>query len=671
MSIIRVHEPDQVHDMHSYKAAITVFLALIFVSVSALVLTLVESARTAGLKYHLEAAADSALDSVFSEYHNELWDRYRIHGYECSDTASAEAEMNSYMETYARVESWMRMDGIKAVNADAAYLTDGGGEWLEQEIVDYMNFGIAENLINIDAADRLDQLRKDLKEADAIQEITNDYAGKTKEALMVEQALTDISRALEELKELKDKAEESLHHGSNGSFQHYTDQMISEIEKTAGEEDGGLVCVYLDGSYELEEELDRIDQEHARSYSNISSSEGREIVNSVKADYIGYSSEEKSRRTEIEEIYSQLRDDVRAIERSREAADEIEEFEMELAAAADEDDDYDYEAEIQDLWDELAESFSMINIPGLDFEYGVADEQKKGFLEKAKELLSGDLLVLILPEGKTVSQAKLALSDAPSHTAGNSNRSKENRTVIENVLIAEYIARYFSEFTDDTDGPVRYEMEYICAGLDTDRKNLASAAGDVFVIREGMNYLSIVRDGNKRSQARHLAEEIVIGASAGTLTALVPVVECLIIAVWAGAESVVDCRALLDGRKVSLIKSSSEWKLDVHSILSWGENRKLEGSDSGDDKGLDYENYLKFIILLLFGEDRNFRMMDIMQINVWLKDDGFLIKDCVYGLDMEVTGYVQHLFTAIPVISSETGGFTRSFEIKTEALKAY
>ena len=162
------------------RATITVFLALIFVCVSALVLTLVESAGTAGLKYHLEVAADSALDSVFSEYNNELWDRYRIHGYECSDTALAETEMNKYMETYAQVKSWMHMDSIQAVNREASYLTDGGGEWLEQEIVDYMNFGVAESLINIDAADRLDQLWKDLKEADAMQEITNDCCGNSR-----------------------------------------------------------------------------------------------------------------------------------------------------------------------------------------------------------------------------------------------------------------------------------------------------------------------------------------------------------------------------------------------------------------------------------------------------------------------------------------------------------
>ena len=54
--------------------AITIFLSLIFVCVAALIFGLVESARTAGVNYYLQTAADSALDSVFSEFDNKLWE---------------------------------------------------------------------------------------------------------------------------------------------------------------------------------------------------------------------------------------------------------------------------------------------------------------------------------------------------------------------------------------------------------------------------------------------------------------------------------------------------------------------------------------------------------------------------------------------------------------------
>ncbi|MDO4938894.1 MAG: DUF5702 domain-containing protein [Lachnospiraceae bacterium] len=656
------------------KGTITVFLALVFVSISALVLTLVESARTAGLRFHLEVASESAIDSLFSEYHNDMWDRYRIVTYECDDPETAVNSVQKYMEPYLNVGSWMRMDSAKAEINEAAYLTDTGGEWLEQEIVDYMTFGVAESLVDVSAADTLDSLWKDLNEADAIQEITNDYSEKSTEALKVEQALMDINESLDKQKELQSRAVNDLNNGSNGSFQKEADRMIGEMEKVAGtgDDDGGLVCVYENGSYDLEEELNRVDEEHADAYANIESSEGQEIIQSVKDDFLGYSSDEKNRRAEVEEIYSSTVNNIIAVKKAKEAAREIEEYADELRSAAEESEDSgEYEEEIQNLWDELAEDFSAIDIPNLDFEFGVADKNKKNFLETAKKLLGGDLLVLVLPDGKAASKAKLDLSLAPSDVCMSTDRNTENRSVFENVLIAEYIAKFFSEFTDDVDGPVRYEMEYICAGKDNDKDNLAAAVGDVLAIREGMNYLSIMRDGSKRSQARHLAEEIVIGTSGGTLTALVPVVECLIIGVWAGAESIIDCRTLLNGNKVSLVKSQEEWKLDVGSILNWGQSRKLEGSDSGDERGLSYENYLKFVILLLFGEVRNYRVMDIMQINMRTKENDFEMRNCIYGLNMNVTAKVKHLFTIIPMISRETGGFTRDFELQTNVVKAY
>ncbi len=656
------------------KGTITVFLALIFVSVSALVLTLVESARTAGLRFHLEASAESAIDSVFSEYHNDMWDRYRIATYECDDLEAPTGSMQSYMQPYLDVDSWMRMDSAVAEINDVSYLTDTGGEWLEQEIVDYMTFGVAESLVDVSAADELDSLWKDLNEADAMQEITNDYAEKSEEALKVEQALMDIDDSLKKQEEIKASAVSALRRESNGSFQREADRMISEMQKVAGrsDDDGGLVCEYLDGSYELEEELDRVDEEHADSYAKIESSEGQEIIHSVKEDFLGYSADEKNRRVQVEDIYSKTINNIELIRRAEAEADEIEAYADEVLSDDEDDEDYAYyEAEISRLWDELADEFAEIDIPDLDFEFGVADKNKKGFLETAKKLLAGDILALILPEGQSTSTADLDLTLAPSDVCMSTDRSTENRSVFDNVLIAEYIAKYFSEFTDASERPVKYEMEYVCAGKDNERDNLASAAGDVFAIREGMNYLSIMRDGNKRSQARYLAEEIVIGVSGGTLTALVPVVECLIIGVWAGAESIVDLRALLNGNKVSLVKTPSEWKLDVSSILNWGQSRSLDGPDSGDERGLDYETYLKFIILLLFSEERNYRVMDIMQINMRDKEDDFEMRNCIYGLDMKVTARAKHLFTVIPMISRETGGFTREFDLTTNVVKAY
>ena len=57
---------------------ITVFVSMILMLLFAFLCVLMESARTAGARWYLQMAASSAMDSVFSQYHRELWDRYRL-----------------------------------------------------------------------------------------------------------------------------------------------------------------------------------------------------------------------------------------------------------------------------------------------------------------------------------------------------------------------------------------------------------------------------------------------------------------------------------------------------------------------------------------------------------------------------------------------------------------
>ena len=57
---------------------VTIFISLVMMCVFALFFALLESARTAGARWYLQTAASSALDSVFSQYHRQLWDSYRL-----------------------------------------------------------------------------------------------------------------------------------------------------------------------------------------------------------------------------------------------------------------------------------------------------------------------------------------------------------------------------------------------------------------------------------------------------------------------------------------------------------------------------------------------------------------------------------------------------------------
>ena len=55
------------------RGEITVFLSMVLLCVAGLICVMLESARTAGARCYLQIAANSSMDSLFSQYHRQLW----------------------------------------------------------------------------------------------------------------------------------------------------------------------------------------------------------------------------------------------------------------------------------------------------------------------------------------------------------------------------------------------------------------------------------------------------------------------------------------------------------------------------------------------------------------------------------------------------------------------
>ena len=58
--------------------SMTVFFCLSLLLIGAMICTCLESARTAGLRFMSKTASDSALQSVFADYHEQLWEDYHV-----------------------------------------------------------------------------------------------------------------------------------------------------------------------------------------------------------------------------------------------------------------------------------------------------------------------------------------------------------------------------------------------------------------------------------------------------------------------------------------------------------------------------------------------------------------------------------------------------------------
>ena len=207
---------------------ITVFLSLALLCIFSLMCGLIESARTAGAMCYLKLAADSAMYSVFSEYHREVWDQYRLFLLESGDTEELQTVWKEYMGPYMDTSGWYSMEVESADAIQKVFITDDGGEHLNQEILDYMKFGIFQDIPDAKGAA---DLLKNLKEASSVGKLTESFSGHTREAVRLERALEDINDSLKKQKVHWQKAGERLETYDGSGFREEAGKLEKEMER--------------------------------------------------------------------------------------------------------------------------------------------------------------------------------------------------------------------------------------------------------------------------------------------------------------------------------------------------------------------------------------------------------------------------------------------------------
>ena len=268
-----------------------------------------------------------------------------------------------------------------------------------------------------------------------------------------------------------------------------------------------------------------------------------------------------------------------------------------------------------------------------------------------------EMLELVLPEGTVVSGTALRLSGTPSvqrKTDGGGWKETDQdgdskstgfltgvRTLIQRLLIGEYDIRFFKGFKKEMQKGEFYELEYIIHGKEKDRDNLSGVAARLVAFREGLNLVHILSDAGKRQEARNLALTIVGGTG---ILPLVSVVAFFIMAVWALGEALLDVRYLLEGKRVPVFKTGSDWKLDLAGLLEMGRSGSLIDEEGGNGSGADYKGYLRILIFGAYDTDLVYRMMDVMQIVTAVKQPGFSLANCVCTVDAEALVSGKHVF---------------------------
>lgn len=582
---------------------ITVWLALCLAVVTGLFLALLESGRTATAERYMDLAARSAADSLFADYHRELWDRYRVFGLEEYADEEIREDLYGYLDPYTDTQknrNWWVPDispeDIRIVSTKT--LLSENGRALREEILSYMRFGVlTENGAPEDAGRDLEQASRERVDGDVC-----GWIGQLGEAASeMTRSAREICREADLLRKEKNAFVRAARAGDGaGAFEAVADMRL-----------GAERILFL--AETCREASERYDDETASH---------RE-----EAEDTG---ELRRKLSALTEVINRFLGDLDAAEELSEAA-QREEAEEEDADSA----------RLQEIWEEAALAASDLPLPESFWTERSPDTEKLELLEKAGAVLSGKILDLLLPEGMRIREDKISIPEAPSLCAGPSE-SPQEITIADRFLLSEYVAGKTYHYEKDM--PEReLQAEYVIYGADSDRNNLSAAVSEGMAIRTGAGLAALLSDRKKRQEAETLSAAVT-GGMPGTMEAMTFV----ILVLWAGWQAASDLKVLLAGGKVPAFRRAAEFTVLPENILSG----KLSGE--GSEKGLSSRECLKLLLMMHMDDACVLRMADVMQYELMKKQQDFRMYRMVSELTAVIPAAGRHIFYADGSYQTET-----------------
>lgn len=255
-----------------------------------------------------------------------------------------------------------------------------------------------------------------------------------------------------------------------------------------------------------------------------------------------------------------------------------------------------------------------------------------------KRIRQMSLLDLVVPAGKGISDQECEKGQLLSERQTQEGMTMPGMPETDNsrtsqLLFQQYLSDRMGSYQNPASEGLKYQMEYILAGKNSDRKNLEKVVGRLLLIREGINSASLVADSVKMAQVHTLALAIAAGF-------LIPpaavIIEAALVLCWSFAESVVDLRELLHGGKVPLVKNASNWQLSLENLPYLLE--KMDTERKNAENGMSYEDYLQVLLLSQSKKEKLERGMDMIEVHIRSHSGrkNFRLDNCLEAVEASV-----------------------------------
>lgn len=669
--------------MRRYKGSVSLFTAMIFLMVVSVITTTIMAARVRGAMAVVGCAASASLDSVFASYDSGLFSEF---GVLLLNAEGGEDDLASKIQDYVLYNTdvhkglvfsgttdLFRIKNSSVSVTDMAAATDYGGLLWQDMVVEYEKYAkpidLAADYLGIkdkeEEATEVDSICNDIKDCtDGILQIAKntrslvadmdgvkcgdngiDFArlvgmtefykqfcpGEVSSGMLqiknsnvfgtVNSKATNVMKladkakkaakagrkdiALTYLEEIKKLASKTRDIGDRLLFK---TRFISEMEATI-EKAADVISTRISDAESLEDEIRAGLEEELENLRN-----SKEAICEQICDVNGMASKLESNATELSNIIEY-----------------INKFEISKS-----------EAEQTQLLNDIINSIGDFRLDGMAFNY---DSMKKSdshmdVLDSLSKFMDEGVLAFILPNDASLSNGVVNIKDdAASKVCDYSSDdnhvylSSAGTKIAKDVIYTEYVMDKFNHYTYKDDAAsgnhtLQYEAEYILYGNPADSQNLLAAIMNIAAIRSGFNMLYLLTDSEKKEEAYTIAL-LIAGASA--FEPLIRLVQYTLLYLWAYAEGIVDARTLLADGKVPVMKTAEDWKLSLDNLMEYN----LDVQDSDNDRGMTYDDFIRFLICVQNDGERAARTMDLVEVQMMKSDENFRLKNMVYGLEAD------------------------------------
>lgn len=330
-----------------------------------------------------------------------------------------------------------------------------------------------------------------------------------------------------------------------------------------------------------------------------------------------------------------------------------------------------YRLNEKDIDQELEEVQKQINETELPLEESEPGKYQKipvnNPADSVNRIRGKGILSLVVDHMENISQKSVDLAE---NLTGRRLSEKEDNSAVssgsaeDELFFGEYILQKCGSYLSPKEkGSLSYQVEYLLEGKNTDSENLKSLVNRMIAFREAANVIALLRDQTKLSQA---------DAAAAVLSAVIrvpqlkPLIKATMIFAWSYAESVNDCKILLSGGRIPLIKQAGEWKFSLDQAFSFQKGLQQTTDSKSSSSGLNYRDYLRIFLFLENRKEKLNRFMDIVELDMCLQagNNNFRLTNCIEKLDayIEITSKfgrqwtLKRKYSYFPIQEEENGG---------------